>query len=109
MVDRFVGGVEEVVAPPGDLLEVLRDGESNVADMADAVGVSGSTLSQHLATLRRADVIGSRREGSAVIYRVVDTRVFALLQISRQILTTSLEGSQGVLADPEALTAHHAG
>lgn len=89
------------------ILEMLRDGEANVADIAEAVGVSGSTLSQHLASLRRADVVTSRREGSQVIYRVVDPRVFQLLQIGRQILTSSLEGSQEVLADLEQLTVEH--
>ncbi|MBS3940492.1 MAG: winged helix-turn-helix transcriptional regulator [Actinobacteria bacterium] len=81
------------------ILEVLRAGESNVADIAGHVGVSGSTLSQHLATLRRSGVVESRRDGSLVIYRVVDPRVFQLLEVGRQILSTTLEGSQEVLAD----------
>lgn len=89
------------------ILEVLRDGEANVADIAGAVGVSGSTLSQHLATLRRADVISSRRDGSQVIYQVVDPRVFQLLQIGREILTTTLEGSKEVLDDLARLRLDH--
>lgn len=89
------------------ILEVLRDGEASVADIADAVGVSGSTLSQHLATLRRADVISSRRDGSQVIYQVVDPRVFRLLQIGRQILTTTLEGSRELLDDLAQLRLDH--
>jgi len=81
------------------ILEVLRAGQSNVADIAEAVGVSGSTLSQHLTTLRRSDVVESHRDGSLVIYRVTDPRVFQLLEIGRRILTTSLESNQEVLAD----------
>jgi DNA-binding transcriptional ArsR family regulator len=81
------------------ILEILRDGEANVADIAEAVGVSGSTLSQHLATLRHADVITSRREGPQVIYRVVDPRIFELLQVGREILTTTLEGSRELIDD----------
>jgi ArsR family transcriptional regulator len=81
------------------ILEVLRGGESNVAEIAGPVGVSGSTLSQHLATLRRSGVVESRRDGSLVIYRVVDPRVFQLLEVGRQILSSSLESSQEVLAD----------
>ncbi len=81
------------------ILEVLRDGPASVADIADAIGVSGSTLSQHLATLRRSDVLASERQASSVIYTVVDPRVFTLLEIGRAMLTTSLEGSQELLAD----------
>lgn len=86
------------------ILEILRDGEANVGDIAAAVGVTGSTLSQHLATLRRADIVSSRRDGSQVLYEVVDPRVFQLLEIGRQMLTTSLEGSQEALADLEQMT-----
>lgn len=81
------------------ILEVLRAGESNVADIDDVVGVRGSTLSRHLTTLRRSDVVESHRDGSLVIYRVTDPRVFQLLEVGRQILTTALESNQEVLAD----------
>ena len=85
------------------ILEVLRAGEANVGDIAAAVGVGGSTLSQHLATLRRADIVTSRRDGSQLHYTVVDPRVFQLLETGRQMLTTTLEGNQEVLADLEQL------
>lgn len=81
------------------VLEVLGNGETNVSGIAEAVGVSGSTLSQHLATLRRAGVIASERDGSQVIYRVVDPRVFQLLRTGREMLTTSLEGTKELLDD----------
>lgn len=81
------------------ILQVLRDGEAHVTDIAAHVGVSGSTLSQHLAHLKRADVISGRRQGSLVIYRVTDPRVFQLLEAARQMLTTTLSGSAEQLAD----------
>lgn len=87
------------------ILEVLRDGPANVAEIAEAVGMSGSTLSSHLATLRRSDVLTSERQGSLVIYQVVDPRVFSLLELGRQMLTTSLESSQELLADLEEMAA----
>lgn len=86
------------------ILEVLRAGEASVADIARVVEVQGSTLSQHLAALRRADVLTSRREGSSVIYAVTDARVFQLLEIGRQLLTTSLEGQGDLLADLRQMT-----
>ncbi len=90
------------------VLEVLRDGPANVADIAAAVGISGSTLSQHLATLRRAGVLVSERQGSSVIYTVVDERVFTLLEVGRAMLTTSLEGSKELLADLAGMAASEA-
>ncbi len=85
------------------ILEVLREGPASAGQIAEAVGVSGSTLSQHLATLRRSDVISSERQGSSVIHQVVDPRIFSLLEIGRAMLTASLEGSQELLADLEEM------
>jgi DNA-binding transcriptional ArsR family regulator len=84
------------------VLEVLRHGESTVTDIAQAVGVTGSTLSQHLTTLRRSRMVESHRQGSQVIYQVTDPRVFQLLEVGRQILTSSLEGDRELLSDLQA-------
>jgi ArsR family transcriptional regulator, arsenate/arsenite/antimonite-responsive transcriptional repressor len=85
------------------ILEVLRNGEASVGELAEAVGVGGSTLSQHLAALRSAEIVTSQRAGSTVRYRVVDPRMFQVLESVRRILTTSLEGSQQLLSDLEEL------
>lgn len=87
------------------VLEVLREGEASVATIAGEVGVGGSTLSQHLTTLRGAGVVGSRRDGAAVIYRATDPRVFELLAVGRAILTTSLEGNRELLDDLARMSA----
>jgi ArsR family transcriptional regulator len=85
------------------VLEVLREGEASVGELAAAVGVGGSTLSQHLAALRGAEIVTSERTGSTVRYRVTDPRVFQVLESVRQILTTSLARSQQLMSDLEQL------
>lgn len=85
------------------ILHALRDGEASVTDIARKVEVTGSTLSQHLAVLRRADVVATRREGSSIRYALADPRVLQLLEIARQLLTTSLEDRHVLLADLEEL------
>lgn len=41
-----------------------------VGDIAEAVGVAGSTLSGHLRVLREADLVVSRQRGTQVQYRI---------------------------------------
>ena len=49
----------------------LRDRDYvKVGEIADAVGVSGSTLSGHLRTLREAELVDTRRRGTEIQYRV---------------------------------------
>jgi DNA-binding transcriptional ArsR family regulator len=78
-------------------LELLRDGERTVGDLQAALGLDSSGTSQHLGLLRRNGILESRREGTSVYYRVKDPRTFQLLEVARQILTTTLTESQHLL------------
>lgn len=70
------------------VLESLADGEVSVSDLSTRVGCQVPNMSQHLAVLRSAGLVSTRRDGSTVYYRIADTRVldaYRLLQsIARQ-------------------------
>lgn len=57
----------------------LGQGEMSVGEINDAVGLSQSALSQHLAKLRAEGLVATRREGQTIFYRIADTRVVALI------------------------------
>ena len=61
------------------ILWALAQGESNVGCLADLAGVSPTGVSQHLAKLRLAGLVTTRREGTFVYYAVADPRVARLL------------------------------
>jgi DNA-binding transcriptional ArsR family regulator len=48
----------------------LIEGERAVGDLADALGIRDSTVSQHLALLRKDGVVGTRREGQTIYYSI---------------------------------------
>lgn len=56
----------------------LCGGERNVGDLLERVGVSQPNMSQHLGMLYRGGVLGRRRAGSQVYYRIVSERVLLL-------------------------------
>jgi DNA-binding transcriptional ArsR family regulator len=62
------------------LLDRLRGGEASVNELAEALGASQQNVSQHLAMLTDAGILGRRKEGTHVYYRIVDEGVFALCQ-----------------------------
>jgi len=86
------------------ILEVLREGEHSVSELRPNVGIESSHLSQQLGVLRRAGIVESRREGSAVFYSVSDPRVLDLLELAKRIITTSLNSTSALLADLDAIT-----
>lgn len=81
------------------ILELLRDGERAVGDLQAELGLDSSGTSQHLGALRRVGILDSRRAGTSVFYRVKDPRLFQLLEVARQVLTTQLQETSELLGD----------
>ena len=57
------------------VLESLAAGELSVSDLSTKVGCQVPNMSQHLAVLRSAGLVQSRRDGSTIFYRLADIRV----------------------------------
>lgn len=62
------------------LLWLLLDEESSVNDLAAAAGKSQTGVSQHLAKLRMARLVQTRRQGNQVIYRIESDHVRQLVR-----------------------------
>ena len=57
------------------VLETLAAGEASVKELSTCVGCQVPNMSQHLAVLRAAGLVTTRRDGSTVYYRLADPRV----------------------------------
>ncbi len=57
----------------------LQQEEMSVSELNDTVPLTQSALSQHLASLRKAGIVATRRDGQTIYYRVVEPKVSALL------------------------------
>jgi len=67
------------------LCQLAEHGEMRVGDLAAAVGLSQSALSQHLARLREDGLVAFRRESQALWYRIADARCETLLATLHQL------------------------
>jgi ArsR family transcriptional regulator len=81
------------------VLELLSARDHSVAEMLPEVGIEATNLSQHLAVLRRAGLVTSRKDGSSVIYSPTTPYVAELLAVARRILTGVLSGQVELLED----------
>ncbi|MEV4168336.1 MULTISPECIES: ArsR/SmtB family transcription factor [unclassified Nonomuraea] len=61
------------------LMWLLSSGERDVNSLAGAIGVPRPSVSQHLAKLRLAGLVNTRRDGRRVLYRARDSHVRALI------------------------------
>lgn len=80
---------------------LARDGELRVTDLADAVGVSQQAVSNQLGRLVDLGILGSRRAGANVFYRVVDPCVTSLLDLGLCLT----EGPAATRGGPEPAVA----
>ncbi|MGJ7440351.1 ArsR/SmtB family transcription factor [Aquipuribacter sp. MA13-6] len=61
------------------LLWALLDAELSVGELAATVGKPAPAVSQHLARLRLARIVSTRREGTFVYYRIENDHIAQLL------------------------------
>lgn len=63
------------------LLCALAEGEKNVGELEQALGIVQPTLSQQLAVLREEDLVATRREGKSIYYRLDSPPAMAVMQV----------------------------
>jgi ArsR family transcriptional regulator, virulence genes transcriptional regulator len=64
---------------------LLARGEMKVGELVDAVGLSQSALSQHLAVLRADGLVTFRRQSQMLHYRISDRRAAHILNLLKDI------------------------
>ena len=76
------------------VLNVLRDKEMTVTDMAQAIGVAKGNLAQHLAILKQRQIVATRREGINVYYYVTDPKIIQACELMRSVLMGQLKETE---------------
>ncbi|MGB5112806.1 MAG: metalloregulator ArsR/SmtB family transcription factor [Mycobacterium sp.] len=73
-----------------ELLDLLAQGERTVDALARASELGLTTASAHLQTLKAANLVTTRREGTKVYYRLAGIDVAQLLALMRTVASTHL-------------------
>lgn len=60
------------------IISALCNGEKNVGQLLQEIDTTQPNMSQHLNTLYQAGVLGKRREGVQIFYRIINDRVVTL-------------------------------
>ena len=84
---RRFAAVGRALADPKRLcvLECLAGGEVSVSDLSGRVGCQVPNMSQHLAVLRSAGLVTSRRDGNTIFYRLSDPKVLEAYRLIQAI------------------------
>ncbi|MGB9887356.1 MAG: ArsR/SmtB family transcription factor [Moorellales bacterium] len=81
------------------ILDYLRRGERCVCEITEELELEQANVSQHLAVLKRQDLVSSRKDGLRVLYRVNYPQVYDLLETCRKILHLQAKATVSLLEE----------
>ena len=64
------------------IVHYLKEGERCVCEIVPYLKEEQSNISRHLAALKRAGILSSRKEGVSVYYRVEDENVYKIVNLA---------------------------
>lgn len=73
------------------LIDALRPGERSVGELADMAGLSLANASQHLAVLRHAGLVETRRLGTSIHYRLSEPDLVVACDVIERIVRRRLD------------------
>lgn len=79
--------ISRALADPKRLcvLEVLAAGERSVSQLSRDASCQVPNMSQHLAVLRAAGLVSTRREGNTVLYSLADPKVLEAYRLIQSL------------------------
>ncbi len=63
------------------ILFLLKEKEQNVKSIEEQIDLSQSALSQHLALLRKFDIVQTKRVAQNIFYSIKDQKVLSILEL----------------------------
>lgn len=87
-------------AHPGRLqiLDLLGEGERSVSELQEVLGISKTSISQHLSILKSAGVLATRRHGKQIFCTLAMPEVKQACQLIRRVLQTQIATSHRLIA-----------
>jgi ArsR family transcriptional regulator len=82
--------------------EALRGGELTAGALQQQLGVEQANLSQHLAVLRTARVVVTRRAGNQVFYALRDPVLTKVLDLLKAYFQAQLDETRAMLVEIKA-------
>jgi len=76
------------------ILELLKEGEMSVNELASQLGIPQANVSQHLSVLRERNVLSTRRKGVSIYYRIAYPKMIRACELVREVLFEQMAESR---------------
>ncbi len=82
-----------------ELIDILRDNELNVGELASRLKITIGNLSQHLTIMKQRRVLAMRKEGNEVYYHVINPKLLKAFDLIRNIMIEQIERDSQLIGD----------
>jgi ArsR family transcriptional regulator len=89
------------------IISAVCQQEKNVSELLAMINTTQPNMSQHLATLYRSGVLGKRREGTQIYYRLQSERVAMLCRAVCTQVAIELDGAADVAGTDRLVPLAH--
>lgn len=72
------------------ILHLLFDGAKNVTEIAHQINLGQSTVSRHLAILKRNNLVITERRGQEIFYAVANPKIVEVCNLMRGVISEQL-------------------
>ncbi len=69
-----------------EIISILREDELNAGDIVTKMKIPKANVSQHLAVMRKAGILDSRRDGLNIYYNISNSKVIKACDLMREVL-----------------------
>jgi len=80
-----------------EIIYALKEGEKTVTELVEITGLNKSNVSQHLAVLKSAEMVGARREGQNIFYSIANRKIMEACRLMREVLTEQISKKQKLM------------
>jgi len=80
-----------------EVINVLRDGEMSVTELAQKLGLTVGNLSQHLSMMKERHILLARKEGNMVYYRIANPKLIRCFDMMREMLFEQIRQDAALL------------
>ena len=87
------------------ILCALANGEKNVGELEEILGIRQPTLSQQLSRLRAENVVRTRRESKQIYYRIASDEAIELICLMHELFCSTEEAGAGAANAARAAAA----
>ena len=80
-----------------EVINVLRDGEMSVTELAQKLELTIGNLSQHLSMMKERHILLTRKEGNMVYYRILNLKLIRCFDMMREMLFEQIRQDAALL------------